>query len=215
MIESSQAAPLPNTPAAAATTEIFPIASLREQIQTNRMFASPSGTDRASKRRGRSPLGKSADNAFRCGIRGRADDNDDTKGRWSRQQPPKIAHCALHRCGSRKPDDCLAPEAEDVACSVTEEVNASACSALESGFASQARRLVFTGELESVVQQREDSGAAEPCRPCNRYCEAVHARRARGLGKWTGNRWKSGNCGRSCKNWWSNVSTEQFRSPDY
>src|SRR3546814_10931407 len=39
---SGHAAPVPNTPSAAATTAILPIASLREQIHTERRLASPS-----------------------------------------------------------------------------------------------------------------------------------------------------------------------------
>ena len=38
---SGQLCPVPNTPSAAPITAILPIASLREQIQTERMFASP------------------------------------------------------------------------------------------------------------------------------------------------------------------------------
>ena len=38
---TGQALPVPNTPNAAAMTAMLPIASLREQIQTDRMFASP------------------------------------------------------------------------------------------------------------------------------------------------------------------------------
>jgi hypothetical protein len=40
-MRSGQAAPVPNTPAAAASTATLPIASLRDQIHTERMFASP------------------------------------------------------------------------------------------------------------------------------------------------------------------------------
>ena len=38
---SGQPVPVPNTPAAASSTARLPIASLREQIQTERMLASP------------------------------------------------------------------------------------------------------------------------------------------------------------------------------
>jgi hypothetical protein len=38
---SGQAPPVPNTPSAAAPTARLPIASLRVQIHTERMFASP------------------------------------------------------------------------------------------------------------------------------------------------------------------------------
>src|SRR6185437_4746743 len=40
-ITSGHPVPVPNTPAAASITARFPMASLREQIQTERMFASP------------------------------------------------------------------------------------------------------------------------------------------------------------------------------
>jgi len=40
-ITSGQPVPVPNTPTAASTTARLPSASLRAQIQTERMFASP------------------------------------------------------------------------------------------------------------------------------------------------------------------------------
>jgi hypothetical protein len=40
-IMSGQPVPVPNTPSAASSTAALPMASLREQIQTERMFASP------------------------------------------------------------------------------------------------------------------------------------------------------------------------------